>query len=166
MSLFKIYQADDFDNWYQDFEKATNIKLTESNINLLKNWSISLLDFQNYLPLLGKGGFARAFLLNDKTVVKIDSVYRQKVLEEKLKNFPILNEYIVPTYIIMNQFHTIHTPDSLILQPYCQELPAQKYSEYKKSKKLDDLMKYYPDIDVCKYQNYGFLDNKLKLFDW
>ena len=148
------------------------------------------------LPLIGYSSIAECCELNSRVIVKTSCFMRSQMgLYKKYLQFPVLEQYIVPTYIYtlpkikfgceMADVHfdylqskmgkdkpieqTIDT-DCIVLQPKCQKIDGNTFLNWSNNPKQKELYQYLNIdsslLDLRNANNMGYLNGEIKVFDW
>ena len=182
--MIKFYNQYQFKDWHSDYNKIFNNSFTSEQIKKIETWITSDIPLGNIniFNLDGYSVWSECYSLNNNHIIKTTQLKPAITLYEKLIRYPILLDYIIPTYIyhMPNQHSFIsehlkfiqeagkkicHYSDCLVLQPKCDIIEADDYSKwFYQNQELIDLQKNYK-IDLCM-RNAGYLNGEIKFFDW
>lgn len=184
--MMYYYNTDQFDQWYQDFEKITGCKVPADALSRIEAWTQTEEPLSSIFKMEKYSISAECCFLSDDVIVKTSYINMMAYLKRKLESHPILESYIIPTFIyyLPNRHNLDEThinmlneqdrknvarySDCLILQqrcnPYIKEENHEYMKWYKEQKDICNLLEEYK-VDLT-YHNAGWINGQIKYFDW
>ena len=150
--MIYFYDTNQFDQWYQDFQKITKCNIPSDKISIIRHWVNDETPLSSVFNMENYSVSAECSSLSDDIIIKTSKVSMMQYLERKYNNFPILEKYTIPTFVYslprphsLDQVHIDYLgklyhnvgrySDCLILQQKCKIFEKELSEDYWEGKR-------------------------------